>query len=97
MLLIINLLAGMVLGQRFKVLILLPAIMIMSLAVLAIGIVRAEPLWWTASVAAALQVGYLLGTAIRVLLVSARAARIHPRAPATPMPATVRRSTRHPQ
>jgi len=96
-LVIITLLAGIVLGQRFKILILLPGITVVVIAALAIGIARAEHFGSIAlmavSAAATLQVGYLIGTAIRAFLVSARAARIYRGPVATPAPARIRRAT----
>jgi membrane protein DedA with SNARE-associated domain len=100
-LLITTLLAGMVLGQRFKVLILLPGITVVVIAAVAMGIARAEHLRLIAlmavGAAAALQVGYLLGTAIRAFLVAARAARIYRSPVAAPAPARIRRATHQPQ
>lgn len=76
---ILTLLCGMVLGQRFKMLILAPAsFLILALAVGA-GIARAEMPWMIALTAAelitCLQSGYLLGLGIRYLLPMARAKR----------------------
>jgi hypothetical protein len=87
--LIVSFLVGMVLGQRFKVLILLPAIALALIAVVGGGIARAEQVWSIALIAVgvivALQIGYLIGTGIRALIVGARASRAYPgsvRAPA---------------
>jgi hypothetical protein len=75
----ISLVVGMVLGQRFKVLVLLPAIALALVLAIGGGIVRAESAWWIVLVAAAaatsLQIGYLIGVGIRHALVAARASR----------------------
>jgi hypothetical protein len=92
--LIVSFLVGMVLGQRFKVLILLPAITLAVLAVIGGGLARAEPTWSIVLIAigaaVALQVGYLVGTGIRSLIVGARASRAYPRS--VPAPAVLRRT-----
>jgi hypothetical protein len=78
-LLIISLLMGMVLGQRFKVLVLVPAMVFVLLVAIGEGTARAEGLWPTALLAmvaiASLQIGYLAGTGIRYLHVAARTNR----------------------
>jgi hypothetical protein len=72
----INLLIGMVLGQRFKVLVLLPALTFVLVAAVCLGISRNEGLWPTAGLAAAaiasLQIGYFAGICIRHTLAAAR-------------------------
>ena len=69
-------LIGMVLGQRFKVLILFPAILLVLLLAAAVAIVGTRPLWSVALNAAmvliGLQVGYFLGIAIYYVKVGAR-------------------------
>jgi hypothetical protein len=76
---ILSLLAGLILGQRFKVLVLVPAIPLALLLAVGTGITRADGFWWTALMAVAgctaLQIGYLLGLAIRPLPVIGRAGR----------------------
>jgi hypothetical protein len=66
---ILSLLAGLVLGQRFRVLVLLPAIALALLVAVGDGMARADGIWWTALMAAAavtaLQIGYLIGLGIR--------------------------------
>jgi len=98
---IITLLAGMVLGQRFKVLILLPGITVVVIAAVAIGIARAEHFGSIALMAVvaatALQVGYLIGMAIRAFLVFARASRPYRGPVAAPAPARIGRATHQPQ
>jgi hypothetical protein len=70
-LVILSTLAGMVLGQRFKVLILLPAIAVTLLVTIAAGLARAETPGMLALSAiltmVGIQVGYLLGIGIRQL------------------------------
>ena len=78
---IICLLVGMVLGQRFKVLVLVPAILLV-VALSLVGVVaRAEAFWPIAMIAvgaiASLQFGYLLGLGIRFSLVGVRANPSH--------------------
>src|ERR1700674_5438108 len=77
--LIISSLAGMVLGQRFKVLILLPAVGVAVIAATGAGIARGDQFWsivlLAIAVTVALQMGYLIGTGIRSLLAAGRASR----------------------
>ena len=60
--------AGLLLGSRFNVLILMPAIAGAVAAVAGVGIARAEDPWFVGfaalGVALALQIGYLLGSSI---------------------------------
>jgi hypothetical protein len=71
------LLAGIFLGQRFRVPTLIAAAAVLALIVVA-SVVRREGFWSTAlnTVAAAvsLQIGYMLGLGIRYLLIGKRAA-----------------------
>jgi hypothetical protein len=80
-LIVISLLAGMVLGQRFKVLVLAPAIAFAVLAAIGAGVARPDAIWAIvlAAVAttASLQIGYLAGIGIRHLRIAARASRPH--------------------
>jgi hypothetical protein len=75
----ISLLVGMVLGQRFKVLVLMPTIAIALILVIGVGVARADTVWWIVLMAVAaatsLQIGYLVGIGIRHALVAARASR----------------------
>lgn len=77
---ILSLLVGMLLGQRFTVLILAPAILLTLLIAVGAGIARAEvpsTIGLTAAAAiACLQISYLLGAGIRHLMVVARASRM---------------------
>jgi len=78
---IICLLVGLVLGQRFKVLVLVPAIALVGVFSIAVGVTRADAYWpivFMAVVATVcLQIGYLLGIGVRSLLVGVRANRVH--------------------
>lgn len=85
------LLCGMVLGQRFKMLILVPATLITLLLAVGAGVMRAETGWMVAVAAtgliASLQVGYFLGLAIRQLSILARAKRMRTAPLANSLPA----------
>jgi len=76
MLAITTMLIGALLGQRFKVLILLPAIVIGSAAIFAFGMAHSNGLWSillaTAFTITALQLGYLGGSVIRFVIAEAR-------------------------
>ena len=78
---LISLLAGALLGMRFKVLILVPAICLALLAILAVGISSSVSFSFIALAmvlaAACLQLGYLIGIAARYAMAGARAGRIH--------------------
>jgi hypothetical protein len=87
---LIGLLAGMVLGQRFKVLALVPAIVVSLPMAIGVGVARYGELGPTLLLAAlaiaGLQVGYLLGIGIRYSLAAARisglrTASLHPSQP----------------
>jgi hypothetical protein len=75
---LISLLVGMLLGHRFKVLVLLPAMGIVLLAMISAQIAGADR-WQTALMAIAasvvLQLGYMAGYGIRRLTAAARASR----------------------
>jgi hypothetical protein len=74
---LISLLLGMVLGQRFKVLALVPIIAVWLLVATGVGIVRYGELGPTLLLAAlavaSVQIGYLTGVVIRYSLVGTRA------------------------
>ena len=82
-LLIFSFLAGAVLGQRFRVLVLLPLTFALVLAALPIGLMAnlsfLEGLKGAVLAAIALQAGYLFGSAARFSLAAARAARVFAR------------------
>jgi hypothetical protein len=75
----VSLLVGMVLGQRFKVLVLMPTIAIALVFAIGAGMAHADTVWWIVLMAAAaatsLQIGYLIGIGIRYVLVAAQAGR----------------------
>lgn len=77
---LIGLLVGMLLAQRFKVLVLAPVILLTLIFAIGAGIARADAVWVAGSTAAVtivgLQIGYLLGIGIRHLIVLARATRL---------------------
>lgn len=76
---VVSLLVGMVLGQRFKVSILLPVGVLATLAAIVNAIAQADSGWGIALMVAAvltsLQIGYLIGTGIRVMMIEGRAHR----------------------
>ena len=73
---ILSLLVGTLLGQRFPVLILAPAVFLALVFTICAGVARAESLWIiglsAATAITCLQVGYLLGLAIHHLAVTAQ-------------------------
>lgn len=77
----LSLLIGMVVAQRFKVLILLPVICLIVIFTIGFGIAHAESAWaigaTTAVAIIAVQIGYLLGAGVYHLMVLARATRLH--------------------
>src|ERR1700722_10164060 len=77
---IVSALLGMLLGQRFKVLSLVPAMALALLVAVVTGIAEADALWTIVLTAGAcitsLQMGYLVGTGIRRLMALARAGRL---------------------
>lgn len=82
-LLIFSFLTGAVLGQRFRVLVLLPPTLVMVLAATPVGLMAnvtfLEGLKNLVLAAVALQAGYLVGSAARFCLAAARAARVFAR------------------
>lgn len=82
---IICLLVGMVLGQRFEVSVLFPTIALVAVFSIAGGIARADEFWPVAlmvvAVTGSLQIGYFLGVSIRFLLVGVRASPSHANSP----------------
>lgn len=81
--LIFSFLVGAVLGQRFRVLVLLPVTFALLLTVLPVSLMTSlgalEGLKAAAFAAIALQAGYLFGSAARFSLAAARAARVFAR------------------
>jgi hypothetical protein len=80
-LMLICLLLGAVLGQRFKVLVMIPGMAVVLPLVAAAGVMRADPYGQIAIAlmvaAVSLQLGYLAGIALRHLLVLLRASQIN--------------------
>ena len=78
-LVVISFVAGIALGQWFRVLILVPVMTLALGGTIAAGIARADDVWSIAFVAIAvvtgLQIGYLVGIWLRSFIVSARFAR----------------------
>jgi hypothetical protein len=81
---ILSFLVGAVLGQRFRVMVLLPVTAMMGLVVIPssvfVHLSFLEGLEGFVLCAAALQAGYLFGSAARLWLAGSRAARTLPRA-----------------
>jgi hypothetical protein len=77
MLAITCLLAGMALGQRFTVLVLVPTIALILILIVCAHTTTADGLWWTILKAVAgatsLQIGYVAGIGIRRLQAPSRA------------------------
>src|SRR6266566_1425841 len=75
---VVSLLAGMMLGQRFKALVLAPALVLVLMAAVGYGVGQGYTAWqslpMTAAAIVSLQIGYLAGIGIRSLI-AARAAR----------------------
>jgi len=86
---LLGLLIGMILGQRFKVLILAPAVLLIVLLAIGAAIESTNPAWSVGARAAmalvGLQFGYLLGAGIRYLKVLARANRLAALRPGSPI------------
>ena len=75
-LVISSLFVGAVLALRFKIMILLPAIIVTAVLVIARGVFHGDNLWWAILMAAlaaiCLQIGYLVAAYIRVAVIPAR-------------------------
>ena len=73
---------GAVLGQRFKVLVLMPAMAIVLMFAVGAGVTQAQTVWWIVLMAAAattcLQFGYFFGIGIRHFLVAAQSRESSP-------------------
>jgi hypothetical protein len=84
---VISFVAGIALGQWFRVLILVPVMGLALVGTIAAGIARADDVWLIALVAiavvTALQIGYLVGSWLRSFIVGARLARPSPASEAT--------------
>lgn len=93
---ILSLLAGIVLGQRFKVLVLLPGMAVVMLIASGLGITEGLSLFHIVtaviSAIASLQIGYLTGGALRYLFAAARAGKLRTGFNEIPSPGTALRS-----
>ncbi len=78
-------LAGAALGLRFKVMILVPALILAALLAAIVGLTRGDQFWSIAAamilLGTAIQVGYLAGLLFRAKLASFRAQRIRAKLP----------------
>jgi hypothetical protein len=87
---LISLLAGMVLGQRFKVLAVVPAMAAWLLVAIGFGIAFSEGFGRTVLLAAlsvaSLQIGYLAGVAIRYSLAATRTSGLRTASVNSPQP-----------
>jgi uncharacterized protein YneF (UPF0154 family) len=87
LLVVISLVAGIALGQWFKILILVPVMSLALVGTIATGIARADSVWSIAlmaiAVVTALQIGYFIGIWLRSFIVAARLARPSPASEAT--------------
>jgi len=90
---LISFLVGALLGQRFKVIVLLPAGAVALLVAIRTGVDRAETVWsiilLATATAACLQVGYFIGMYVHHVLTAALSRRASPLTSATT-------SARHP-
>jgi membrane protein DedA with SNARE-associated domain len=72
MLSMVSLLVGVVLGQRFKVIVLIPATAIVLVLAVATGVTPAQTAWsiilMVAAAATSMQIGYLIGIGVRHVL-----------------------------
>jgi ABC-type amino acid transport system permease subunit len=69
---VISAVAGAVLGLRYKVLLLVPAVMLAMMFAVLVGVARGDGVWsivlMTMGLAAAVQVGYLAGVVLRAII-----------------------------
>src|SRR5262245_47716842 len=82
LLVVISLVAGIALGQWFKILILVPVMSLALVGTIAAGVARADNVWSIAlmaiAVVTALQIGYLIGIWLRSFIL-APGSLTHPR------------------
>ena len=75
----VSLLIGAVLGQGFKVMVLMPATVIVLVLAIGTGATHAHTVWMivlmTAATATSMQIGYLIGIGIRHLVAAALSSR----------------------
>jgi hypothetical protein len=73
---IIGVVAGVVLGLRYKILILVPAVLFAMILAIVIGIGRADSFWsivlTTVALVVAVQLGYLAGIAVHAVIAAIR-------------------------
>jgi hypothetical protein len=78
----VSLLVGAVLGQRFKVMVLIPAIAIVLVLAAGTGVTHAHTAWsivlMATTAATSMQIGYLIGIGIRHVLAAALSSRSSP-------------------
>jgi hypothetical protein len=76
---IIGVVAGIVLGLRYKILILVPAVLFAMILAIIIGIGRADSFWsivlTTVALVVAVQLGYLAGIAVHAVIAAIRPPR----------------------
>lgn len=76
---IIGVVVGVVLGLRYKILILVPAVLFAMILAIVVGVGRADSFWSivlaTVALVIALQVGYLAGIAIHAAIAAMRPPR----------------------
>jgi hypothetical protein len=77
--LVIGVVVGVVLGLRYKVLILVPAVIFVVISAINFGVVRADRFWsivlLTVELITAVQLGYLAGAAIAAIFPSWKGGR----------------------
>jgi hypothetical protein len=88
MLSIVSLFVGAALGQRFRVLVLMPATAILLVLAVGIGVAQAYTAWsvilMVAATTASMQIGYLIGIGIRHALAAVWSSGSSPLAAPTP-------------
>jgi hypothetical protein len=76
---IIGVVVGIVLGQRYKILILVPAVLFAMIFAIIVGAARADSFWsivlTTVALVVAVQLGYLAGIAIHAVIAAIRPPR----------------------
>jgi len=75
----VGVVAGIVLGLRYKILILVPALMVAMIFAIIVGVASADSFWsivlTTVAVVIVVQLGYLAGIAIREVIAAIRSPR----------------------
>jgi membrane protein DedA with SNARE-associated domain len=78
----VSLLVGAALGQRFTVMVLMPATLIVLVLAIGTGVSQAHTAWWivvmSAASATSMQMGYLIGIGIRHVLPATLSRRSSP-------------------